>query len=140
MVECKQVSTSVFSLLDAVPVDLATPRNTARLCNEALKVKLGVAKLPEKTLFKPVVIVGPSGAGKGTLINYLTTEFPDKFGFSVSYTTRAPRANEQDGVHYNFVTVDKFKEMIANDEFIEHCQVHSNMYGTSKEQIRKIQA
>ena len=65
---------------------------------------------------------------------------PRMIGFSVSYTTRAPRANEQDGVHYNFVTVDKFKEMIANDEFIEHCQVHSNMYGTSKEQIRKIQA
>ena len=66
-------------------------------------------------------MVGPSGAGKGTLINFMTSKFPDKFGFSVSYTTRQPRQGEVDGVHYNFVTMDKFKEMIAKNEFIEHC-------------------
>ena len=67
------------------------------------------------------MIVGPSGAGKGTLIAFITEKFPDKFGFSVSYTTRAPREGEVNGVAYNFVTMDKFKEMIANNEFIEHC-------------------
>ena len=85
-------------------------------------------------------MVGPSGAGKGTLINFLTAKFPDKFGFSVSYTTRQPRQGEVNGVHYNFVTMDKFKEMIANDEFIEHCQVHDKMYGTAKVAISKVQA
>jgi guanylate kinase len=52
----------------------------------------------------PVVIAGPSGVGKGTLINKLIAQFPDSFGFCVSHTTRAPREGEQDGVHYNFVT------------------------------------
>ena len=100
--------------------------------------RLGTKSLPKKTLHKPLVVVGPSGAGKGTLIDFMKEKFPDKFGFSVSYTTRPPRQGEQDGVHYNFVTQEKFKQMIANDEFIEHCQVHDKMYGTAKEQITKI--
>ena len=90
-----------------------------------MKTKLGLSKQEttsiDKVQFKPAVIVGPSGAGKGTLINFLTSQFPEKFGFSVSYTTRPPRAGEVDGEHYNFVTTDKFKSMIANNEFIEHC-------------------
>lgn len=84
--------------------------------------------------------MGPSGTGKGTLINHLTAKFPEKFGFSVSFTTRPPREGEKDGVHYNFVTMEKFKEMIAKDEFIEHCQVHDKMYGTAKSQINNIMA
>ena len=51
---------------------------------------------------KPVVISGPSGVGKGTLISMLMTEFPSMFGFSVSHTTRAARGMEKDGVHYHF--------------------------------------
>ena len=51
---------------------------------------------------KPVVISGPSGVGKGTLISMLMKEFPSMFGFSVSHTTRAPRGMEKDGVHYHF--------------------------------------
>ena len=86
------------------------------------------------------MLVGPSGAGKGTLIDFLTSKFPDKFGFSVSYTTRPIREGEVDGVHYNFVTIEKFREMIANDDFIEHCQVHEKMYGTARSQISKISA
>ena len=51
---------------------------------------------------RPVVVCGPSGVGKGTLINKLMAEFPETFGFSVSHTTRAPRPGEEDGVHYHF--------------------------------------
>jgi len=51
----------------------------------------------------PVVICGPSGVGKGTLIKKLMDQYPDEFGFSVSHTTRAPRPGEVDGVHYHFV-------------------------------------
>eukprot|EP00591_Stephanopyxis_turris_P008630 CAMPEP_0195522044 /NCGR_PEP_ID=MMETSP0794_2-20130614/19928_1 /TAXON_ID=515487 /ORGANISM="Stephanopyxis turris, Strain CCMP 815" /LENGTH=82 /DNA_ID=CAMNT_0040651723 /DNA_START=199 /DNA_END=443 /DNA_ORIENTATION=+ len=55
---------------------------------------------------RPVVICGPSGVGKGTLIDMLMKRFPnDQFGFSVSHTTREPRDGEEDGVHYNFSTV-----------------------------------
>lgn len=86
--------------------------------------------------FKPLVIVGPSGAGKGTLINILTKKFPEKFGFSVSYTTRAPRVNEVHGVHYFFVSHEEFQKKIDNDDFIEYCKVHTNFYGTEKAQIR----
>lgn len=49
-----------------------------------------------------LVVCGPSGVGKGTLISRLMSEHPDKFGFSVSHTTRAPRPGEEDGVHYHF--------------------------------------
>jgi|LauGreDrversion4_2_1035121.scaffolds.fasta_scaffold434398_1 hypothetical protein len=71
--------------------------------------------------YKPLVIVGPSGAGKGTLIGKLTQKYPDRFGFSVSFTTRAPRAGEVNGVHYFFVDHDQFKAKIEGDEFIEYC-------------------
>ena len=129
----------MFSLIEGTPSDLTTVRNTARLIDINIKANLkGSGTQSGKSQYKPAVIVGPSGAGKGTLINFLTSKFPDKFGFSVSYTTRPPRNGEKDGIHYNFVTMDKFKAMIANNEFIEHCQVHDKMYGTAKEQILKI--
>ena len=51
---------------------------------------------------RPVVVCGPSGVGKGTLINKLMEGFPETFGFSVSHTTRAPRPGEENGVHYHF--------------------------------------
>ena len=53
-------------------------------------------------------MVGPSGAGKGTLIGELKNAYDKKFGFSVSYTTRAPRQGEEHGVHYYFVTREIF--------------------------------
>ena len=139
MVELSQVYDSVFSLIEAQPSDLATQRNTCRLISLNQKAKYQVKTLQDKQLYKPVVIVGPSGAGKGTLIDFVTKAHPEKFGFSVSYTTRPKREGEVDGVHYNFITVDKFKEMVANDEFIEHCTVHEKMYGTAKAQITSIQ-
>ena len=89
--------------------------------------------------YKPLVLVGPSGAGKGTLIDAITKAHPDKFGFSVSYTTRQPREKEVDGVAYHFITREQFEKMIEADEFIEHCIVHTNLYGTAKAQIKLIQ-
>jgi guanylate kinase len=80
---------------------------------------------------RPVVFAGPSGVGKGTLIELLMKQFPnDQFGFSVSHTTRKPREGEVDGVHYNFSTVEKIKQEIAEGKFIEHAEVHGNYYGT----------
>ncbi len=84
---------------------------------------------------KLILIVGPSGSGKGTVINRLKKMFPG-FAYPVSYTTREMREGEVDGVVYNFISKDKFKEMIKNDDFLEYAIVHSdNYYGTSKKDI-----
>lgn len=83
-----------------------------------------------------LVVSSPSGAGKSTLCKRLRDEFP-KIGFSISYTTRAPRPGETDGVEYNFVSSETFTEMVAREEFAEHALVHSNMYGTSAAQVNE---
>ena len=81
-----------------------------------------------------VVISGPSGTGKGTVINELLKLRPD-FKFSVSATTRKPRPNETDGVEYKFLSHDRFREMLENDEFLEHAQYVGEFYGTPMQPI-----
>lgn len=76
-----------------------------------------------------IVVSAPSGAGKSTLCNRLVDEFP-KVAYSVSCTTRAPRGDEKDGIHYYFLSKKEFKERIKNGEFLEHAKVHGNFYGT----------
>lgn len=78
-----------------------------------------------------VVVSSPSGAGKTTLCQKLLKEF-DNLRFSVSVTTRKPRANEQDGVDYHFVDAAMFDRMVENDEFAEWAEVHGNRYGTPR--------
>jgi guanylate kinase len=87
-----------------------------------------------------VVIAGPSGVGKGTLIERLRAEYPDKFGFSVSHTTRAPRPGEVDGIHYNFTTVPDIQAAIAAGAFIENAEVHGKYYGTSVAAVEAVRA
>mmetsp|Transcript_8243 Transcript_8243/g.12679 ORF Transcript_8243/g.12679 Transcript_8243/m.12679 type:complete len:198 (+) Transcript_8243:84-677(+) len=90
---------------------------------------------------QPVVICGPSGVGKGTLIELMNKRFPnDQFGFSVSHTTRKPRPGEEDGVHYNFTTVEAMKKEIEEGKFIEHAEVHGNFYGTSIAAVESVQS
>mmetsp|Transcript_33328 Transcript_33328/g.55962 ORF Transcript_33328/g.55962 Transcript_33328/m.55962 type:complete len:281 (+) Transcript_33328:78-920(+) len=88
----------------------------------------------------PVVIAGPSGVGKGTLIGKLMSKFPSVFGFSVSHTTRSPREGEENGVHYNFVTKAEFEEAVEKGDFIEYAKVHTNYYGTSVMAGEKVRA
>ena len=87
------------------------------------------------TLF---IVSGPSGAGKTTLINHARGQL-DPIGihlhFSVSHTTRAPRAGEVEGVAYYFVNPQTFKGMIDAGEFIEWAFVHEQRYGTSKKEV-----
>lgn len=90
---------------------------------------------------RPVVFCGPSGVGKGTLIEMLQKRFPnDQFGFSVSHTTRPPREGEKDGVHYNFTTVEQMKKDIEEDKFIEYAEVHGKYYGTSVQAVESVQS
>lgn len=74
---------------------------------------------------------GPSGVGKGTLINKMFKEYPNNFGFSVSHTTRKPRPGEKNGIDYYFVDENEMKERINNGEFLEYACVHGKYYGTS---------
>jgi guanylate kinase len=78
-----------------------------------------------------LVICGPSGVGKGTLIERLKQEYPHAVGFSVSHTTRGARPGEEDGVHYHFVTVGQMEADIEAGKFLEYANVHGNFYGTS---------
>ncbi|EDW94033.1 guanylate kinase [Drosophila yakuba] len=89
---------------------------------------------------RPLVLCGPSGSGKSTLLKRLFAEFPNTFGFSISHTTRKPRAGEEHGVHYYFVERPEMEEAIAGDEFIETAEFTGNLYGTSKAAVREIQA
>ena len=84
-----------------------------------------------------LIISGPSGTGKGTLVNKLMESDPS-FRFSCSVTTRAPRVGEIEGVHYHFVTVEEYNRMVENNEFLEHATVHGNHYGTLKKPLEEL--
>lgn len=89
----------------------------------------------------PLVVCGPSGVGKGTVIESLRNRFPpDVFGFSVSHTTRQPRPGEIHGQHYNFATQEEIQTDIDQGLFVEHALVHGNYYGTSKQAIEVLQS
>ncbi len=81
---------------------------------------------------KPYVVSAPSGAGKTSLINALLKRFPDRLVYSISATTRAPRAGEQDGIHYFFKSREEFRRMIDAGEMAEWNEVHGNLYGTPR--------
>jgi guanylate kinase len=83
-----------------------------------------------------VVVSSPSGGGKGTLIRRALKIVPN-LGYSVSFTTRAPRAGEVDGRDYHFISPDEFNQMIASANFLEWAVVHDNLYGTSHVAIER---
>lgn len=92
----------------------------------------GVVELPSA-----LVIVGPSGVGKGTLINRLM-EADKSYGFSCSHTTRPPREGEVNGVHYHFTSHEAMEAEIAAGKFLEHAHVHKNIYGTSIQAVQDV--
>lgn len=86
------------------------------------------------TLF---VVAAPSGAGKSTLVNALLGR-DSSISLSVSHTTRPPRPGEQFGRHYYFVDRAEFEQKIADGTFLEHAQVHGNLYGTSRTKVEAL--
>ena len=76
-----------------------------------------------------VVLSSPSGAGKTTLVKKIAQE--NNFKISISYTTRKPRTNEANGNDYFFISEEKFKNLIDNNEFLEYAKVFENYYGSS---------
>lgn len=84
---------------------------------------------------KLIVLTGPSGVGKGTLVKELLSRYPDIY-LSVSATTRSPRPGEINGQHYYFVSRGEFEEMITAGEFFEWAEFAGNCYGTPKKQVQ----
>lgn len=81
-----------------------------------------------------VIVVGPSGVGKSSLVDKITTEVPQLFD-TVTYTTRAMRKGEKEGIPYHFVAEERFRQLIEENFFIEWAVVHNKLYGTPKNQI-----
>lgn len=91
---------------------------------------------PASSLF---VVSAPSGAGKSTVVSGAMARVPG-IRFSVSHTTRPPRAGEEDGVHYHFVSPEGFEDLVRGDGLLEHAEVHGHRYGTSWSEYERARA
>lgn len=98
------------------------------------KIKGMDAKMELASRGMLVVVSSPSGGGKGTLIRRVLKTVP-QLGYSVSFTTRPPRAGEEEGRDYFFISPEKFGAMIEAGDFLEWAQVHSSHYGTGRAQV-----
>jgi guanylate kinase len=87
-----------------------------------------------------LILSAPSGAGKTTLAHLLGQRLGDKCVFSISYTTRAPRGQERDGVDYHFVDRASFQKMIEQGGLLEWAEVHGNLYGTPSRYVEDARA
>lgn len=89
---------------------------------------------------KLIIISAPSGTGKSTIIDRIIDDPALRLEFSISATTRSPREGEVNGVHYHFLSVEEFKDAIANDGLVEYEEVYpGRFYGTLKSEIARIQ-
>ena len=89
---------------------------------------------------KVIIFSAPSGAGKSTIVNHVLGLYPE-LEFSISATSRAPRGQEKHGVDYYFFSADEFRQMIAQDMFVEHEEVYSgSFYGTLRSEVERIWA
>lgn len=89
---------------------------------------------------KVIIFSAPSGAGKSTIVNHILS-LHSELEFSISATSRAPRGSEQNGKEYYFFSADEFRQMIAEDKFIEHEEVYpGSFYGTLKSELERIWA
>lgn len=94
-----------------------------------------------KTTQPPVLVFsGPSGAGKSTLLNLLIHKYPNKFGFSVSHTTRKIRQGEENGKDYFFTDKETFQKDISEGKFLEYAEFAGNIYGTSRYAVQSVRS
>ena len=129
-------ASAVFSRLIQPPASilklLQAPFQTPTLCRRSM----GMGDTARPAL----VLCGPSGSGKSSLIKLLTAEFPKQFGFSVSHTTRAPRAGEEQGREYHFTERAAMEKLVEEGGFLEHAVFSGNMYGTSRAAVAVVAA
>ena len=89
-----------------------------------------------QTAGRLIVLTGPSGVGKGTLVRSLLQSHPELY-LSVSVTTRSPRPGEINGKNYYFVNREQFEQMIAQEQLLEWAQFAGNCYGTPRQQVEE---
>ena len=82
-----------------------------------------------------VILSSPSGAGKTSLVKEISSK--NNFSISVSHTTRKPRSNEINGIHYYFISQEEFKKLISKNKFLEYAKVFNNYYGSSEDIVIK---
>jgi len=119
------------------------PSNVRAFAREFFSGKASkVAKAAKDAVhaLRPLILCGPSGVGKGTLVKRLLADFGNHFGLSVSHTTRSPREGEENGKHYHFTDHETMRESINNGHFLEFAEVHSNLYGTSFQAVHDVSA
>jgi guanylate kinase len=128
-------------------------RNLSNLARGSLKkanIRLQATASSSSSLnnsgdIKSLVICGPSGVGKGTIISLLLKKYPTACALSVSHTSRRPRQGEQDGVHYHFITREEFHKQLSESgksnskypRFLEVAQVHGQFYGTREDSVTR---
>lgn len=110
-------------------------RGSYNCSHHALLGSSNISSAASSSDLRPIIISGPSGVGKGTLMQMLIDSNPGQFSATVSHTTRKPRPGEKEGVAYHFVSPAVFSEMIARGRFIEHTLFSGNYYGTSKDTV-----
>ena len=86
----------------------------------------------------PIVICGPTGVGRKTIYRMLNEEFPDRFGYVCSKTTRASKEGEEAGVHYEYIDKATFESELANGKFVEHAEIDVELFGTSFEAVQAV--
>ena len=111
---------------------------SATAASRAVPISSTTASAPVAPRYPVIVVAGPSGVGKSSLIGQLLRAFPDRLGYSVSSTTRPPRDGEVDGVSYHFLTREQFERDVSDGKFIEHAYIYGNHYGTSVDAVRAV--
>lgn len=90
---------------------------------------------PVQDFIKALIVVGPSGVGKDTVMQKVVDKHPDKFKKAVTHTTRSMRPGEKEGFNYYYVTREAFESLLKEDGFIEHNEYNKNLYGLSKKEL-----
>jgi len=101
---------------------------------QGLPVQNYTSKKQSSPLGKLIVLTGPSGVGKGTLMNEILQRYPE-LHYSVSATTRSPRPGEINGKNYYFISRNQFEELVTQGEFLEWAEFAGNCYGTLREAV-----
>jgi guanylate kinase len=149
-------ATSSVRLKEPLPQAIRPKEQTMERPNSSIRSKLSPSFVFEAgnrriarmhlsaipVVLEPLIVCGPSGVGKGTIIDRFMKDFggENQFAFAVSHTTRKQRPGEIDGVHYHFVTMDEMEALLhpGKNYFLEQAQVHGNYYGTSWQSILNI--
>ena len=139
--DTKYVQIDVPAAAAVAPSSTSTSTATSSsrpLAAASLTLNPNATQVAKIVKHRPLVICGPSGVGKGTLLTRLMKEYPHAFAKSVSHTTRQPRAGEVDGVSYHFTTAEELLKAVSENKFVEHANVHGNYYGTSVSSVERV--